>query len=166
MKFFLLLLVGLILLLLAGHLFAQKSVRSEVTISASPEAVWKVLTEVDDYPNWNPTMRVLEGAFQEGAEVKYEFTDGDGNKSEIGAKVKRVREPELINQSGGISGVITFNHFYRIEPVSAQPGLTRVIIHEEYAGFYVWFWNPDSVERAYEKLNLALQDRVEQTRLE
>ena len=40
---------------------------------------------------------------------------------------------------------------------------TKVIIHEDYRGIGVNFWNPQPVEEAYKELNIALKNRVEQS---
>ena len=62
-----------------------------------------------------------------------------------------------INQVGGIPGVLTFDHTWRIDPV---PDGSKVTQHEEYRGLYVWFWDPSWVEDAYGAGLVALRDRV------
>ena len=54
--------------------------------------------------------------------------------------------------------ILTFNHKYTLE--SANDG-TRLIIHEDYRGIMVPFWNPTPVEKAYERLAMDLKTRVE-----
>ena len=58
---------------------------------------------------------------------------------------------------GGMTGILTFNHKYILEKTGT---VTKVIVHEEYKGIMVPFWNPSSVEKAYEKLLLELKQRV------
>ena len=83
----------------------------------------------------------------------------DGKQSNVTAKViKRVNE-KVLNQFGGIPGILTFNHKWLLEPVD---GKTRVIQHEEYRGVWVWFWDYSWVEPSYQKANEALRDRVVQ----
>lgn len=145
-----------ILLVLAA--MAHKSVHSEKEIQASPEIVWKVLTETDQYPEWNPVMKVLGGSIQEGQKVNYQFTQDEQNVSEISAKVEQVLLEELLNQRGGIPLVLTFDHKYQLEPAGSA---TKMTIHEDYRGIAVLFWNPKPVEEAYERLNTALKERAE-----
>lgn len=63
-----------------------------------------------------------------------------------------------LNQVGGIPGVLTFDHTWRLEVVD---GGTRVTQSEEYRGIGVLFWDPAWVEEAYEQANFNLRDRVE-----
>ena len=144
----------LIILIIAG----RKSVHNEITINASPEKVWSVLINTDDYDNWNPVMKLLEGEVKEGNKVKYQFTQEEGKVSEIPSTVKKVVPNKLLNQGGGLPLVLTFDHKYVLEP--SRHG-TKLIIHEDYRGVGVNFWNPKPVEQAYARLNKALKDKVE-----
>ncbi|TMU55132.1 SRPBCC domain-containing protein [Flagellimonas algicola] len=150
--------IGVIAIMLILTVTGRKSAHHEITIKASPEKVWKVLTDMNDYSNWNPVMKLLEGEVKEGNEVKYRFTQDADNISEIGATVVQITPNRLLNQKGGIPLVLTFNHKYILEPTGSS---TKVTIHEDYKGIGVNFWNPKGVEEAYGKLNMALKVRVE-----
>ncbi len=157
--------IGNILILLgvllgAGHVLAKKSAHSEIIINATPEQVWAVLTDMATYPEWNPTMKLVSGKIAESEKVSYEFTDSTGAKSTISAKVKQVIPNKLLNQAGGVPTIITYDHRYTLTPID-DGRKTKVTIHEDYRGVYVWFWDPATVEQAYMKLNNALKLRVE-----
>ncbi len=148
-----LILLILIVLFLIGH----KSVHSEVNIPASPAEVWAVLTDVEKIAEWNPVLVPIEGELIAGSTIKYRFNQDADNQYDIPATVKRIVKNQLLNQTGGLFGIITFDHQYQLEPAGAG---TRLIIHEEYRGIMVPFWNPAPVEQAYERLAKALRDRV------
>ena len=38
-----------------------KEIKTEILIKASPEKVWSILTDFDDYPNWNPFIKSIKG---------------------------------------------------------------------------------------------------------
>ncbi len=155
--------IGIVALISLLILFGRKSVHHEITISASPEKVWKVLTDMDKFPEWNPVMELLEGEVKEGNQVKYQFTQDENSESEIGATIKEIIPNKLLNQNGGIPLLLTFDHRYILAPMGEQ---TKVIIHEDYRGIGVNFWNPKPVEEAYERLNKALKLRVERHNLQ
>lgn len=159
MKYLLLLIAILAIFLALGHFFARKTVRSELVIDAPVEKVWAVIADASKYPEWNPTMRVTEGTVAEGNTVAYQFTDSTGTKSIINTTVKQIIPNELLRQAGGIPTIITYDNFYHVEVVNNKQ--TKVSITENYTGVYVWFWNADTVEKAYEKQNEALKARVE-----
>ena len=152
-----LLLVGLSLVLL--YFLGHKTVHTELTIPASPEEIWSVLTDAAGYEAWNPVLVPIEGSLQEGEKLTYQMTQPDGQQSVIGATVQKMVPQKELNQYGGIPGILTFDHTYRLEPVD---GGTRVTQHEEYRGIGVLFWDASWVEPAYSNVNEALRDRVAQ----
>lgn len=153
----LLLPVFLILILVALYFIGKKSVHSEIVIPASTEQVWSVLMDSDNYAQWNQVLELLEGHLQEGSKVTYRFHQDEDNAYEITSTVKRRIENKLLNQTGGMPGILTFDHRYILESVAAG---TKVTIHEDYRGIGVSFWNPEVVEAAYIRLNQSLKDRV------
>lgn len=155
----LLIALGIIVLLLAVLYFlGRKSVHHEILIDASPEKVWKVLMDTDSYDDWNPVMKLLEGEVKLGSRVKYQFTQDAENTSEIPSTVKKLIPNQLLNQGGGMPGVITFDHRYILEYVEKG---TKLTIHEDYVGIYVNFWNPTPVGEAYSRLCEAIKARAE-----
>ncbi|MFM2360786.1 MAG: hypothetical protein RLY16_2779, partial [Bacteroidota bacterium] len=38
-----------------------KEIKTTIEIHASPARVWEVLTNFDEYPNWNPFIKSLKG---------------------------------------------------------------------------------------------------------
>ena len=39
----------------------MKQIETQTTINASPENVWQVLTNFDEYPSWNPFIKSIAG---------------------------------------------------------------------------------------------------------
>ena len=145
--------VILIILYLVGH----KSVHSELFVPATPQQVWSVLLDTDNYERWNTVLVLHSGELIEGNEVTYEFRQDDENSYEISSRVQGIVDGRLLNQRGGLPGVLTFDHRYVLEPADSG---TNVIIHEDYRGIAVPFWNPAPVQAAYDRLNRAMKARV------
>ncbi len=139
------------------YVIGKKSVHQEIFIEASAQEVWKVLTDVDSIRLWNEVLIPLEGKLEEGETILYEFHQDGSKPSKMSAKVKIISPNELLNQSGGMSGLLTFDHRYMLK---SDGKYTRLIIHEEYRGIAVPFWNPTPVEEAYGRLARALKARV------
>ena len=75
----------------------------------------------------------------------------DGSVSSVTPTVRHLEEYAVLNQTGGIPGVLTFDHTWTLEAVE---GGTRVVQYEEYRGIGVLFWNPGWVEAAYRRGDL------------
>lgn len=140
------------------YVIGRKSVHSEITIQATPKEVWSTLTDFSGIKEWNSVLVPIEGVLKEGTTIRYEFRQDQNSSSIIPASVKKIVENRLLNQTGGMTGLLTFDHRYILEP--SESG-TKVIIHEEYRGIMVPFWNPAQVGDAYNRLAQALKARVE-----
>ncbi len=141
------------------YMLGKKSVHTEIQINASPSAVWSALSNLDEVRSWNKVLIPIDGELAVGSSVNYEFYQEEGGKpASMPGKVLKLEKEKLINQAGGMTGILTFNHQYIIEP--AEGGCT-VTIHEEYRGLMVPFWNPAPVEKAYARLLQSLKAHVE-----
>ena len=141
--------LGILLVAVILALTGRKSVHHEIDINASPLEVWEVLIAMEDYPEWNPVMQLVEGEVKEGNQVKYQFTQDENNVSTIGVKVLEIL-------------VLTYDHFYILEGNNL---MTKVTIHEDYRGIWVHFWNPSPIGEAYKRLNEAIKKQVESSQM-
>ena len=48
----------------------NKEINTEILINASPEKVWSVLTNFQNYPKWNPFVKSLTGNVKVGNKIK------------------------------------------------------------------------------------------------
>lgn len=150
------LLVGALVTVL-GAFLTRKVFHVEIFIPAPPGAVWEVLMDTAAYSEWNPTFVEVEGTYAEGAKMLNRVRDPSGEILEMTATVETLQETRELRQTGGIPGVLTFDHQWLLE---ATPEGTRVTQHEVDRGIGLWFWNSSWIEPAYAATNEALKQRV------
>lgn len=51
-------------------IMAQKEIKTSITIQATPQQVWDILTNFEAYPEWNPFIKSINGTIQEGEKIK------------------------------------------------------------------------------------------------
>lgn len=49
---------------------AKKEIKTSIQIKATAETVWNILTDVAQYPNWNPFLKSIEGKLQVGNQIQ------------------------------------------------------------------------------------------------
>ncbi|MEX3010310.1 SRPBCC family protein [Hoeflea sp. TYP-13] len=147
-----LLLVAVVLALIGRETF-----HVEVTIPAPPEEVWAVLMDTSAYGDWNPVFTKVEGEYNEGANIRNTVQAPDGQILDIETTVKVLNENRELRQTGGMTGLLTFDHQWLLESVE---GGTRVTQHEIDQGLYMWFWDSGWIEPSYAKVSEALRDRI------
>ncbi|UTW62468.1 SRPBCC family protein [bacterium SCSIO 12741] len=150
--------LALLAILLILFVMGKKEVKTSIVINASTDQVWQALSSPEKIKEWNTVLIPLSGEFKEGTMVQYNFVQDENSSTQLGAKVVKIEPKRLINQEGGPVGILTFNHSYILEP---DGDLCRVTIHEKYRGIMVPFWNPNAVEKAYERLLQQLKNHVE-----
>ena len=150
----------LIVLIVAvvGALATRKTFLVEIWVPAPPEAVWEVLIDTRAYPQWNPVFVEVDGTYAKGETVLNRVREPGGVILEMTATVETFLPNAELRQSGGIPGILTFNHRWLLEPAD---GGTKVIQHEVDRGIGLWFWNSDWIEPAYAATNDALAKRVQ-----
>jgi hypothetical protein len=48
----------------------MKEIYSEIEVNASAAIVWDILTNFDDFPNWNPFIKKISGKPKEGSQLE------------------------------------------------------------------------------------------------
>jgi hypothetical protein len=145
--------------LVAAAVGGCKTVTAETVIHASPRTVWLVLSDARAFEQWNPVHVKVEGDLREGAVVRIHVKDGTGKVSAFDSTVRRMVPERELAQGGGVPGLLTFSHTFRLEPVE---GGTRVVQREEFRGAGVLFVDLDWVQPGYEAVNAALARRAEE----
>lgn len=50
---------------------SMKKYNASITINATPETIWKILSDAGNYPNWDLSMERIEGKLALGETVKF-----------------------------------------------------------------------------------------------
>ena len=97
--------------------------RGEIDVAAAPEIVWRVLTDVDRWPSWNPDVKSasLEGPLSAG--TRFRWKAGPGT---ITSTLQSVEAPHRIGWTGKTFGINAI-HVHRLE----QHGGTTIVRSEE-----------------------------------
>jgi uncharacterized protein YndB with AHSA1/START domain len=101
--------------------------KSELEISAPPERVWAVLTDLDQWPTWNADVKSMQFGKSVAPGSTFRWKAGPGRISSV---IGRVEPPLLIAWTGRTLG-IKATHFWILEP---QNGSTLVRTEESYDG--------------------------------
>jgi hypothetical protein len=143
----------------------MRSLRTEIQIAASPEAVWEALTDFPSFPEWNPLILEARGKVEEGNRIAVTLKAGEGRPFRVRPRLMRVIPHRELRWLGrmGLPRVFDGEHIFRIEPGPDGTG-ARFIHMEHFRGILVpLLWKKlDSETRAgFEAMNQALKARVE-----
>ena len=95
--------------------------QTEISIDATPETVWAVLTDLDRYPDWNPFVVSSEGAVEVGAKLANRMVAPGGRTMTIKPTVTAVEEGRVYEWLGHllVPGIFDGRHRFEIAPIAA-----------------------------------------------
>lgn len=138
---------------------------TEITIDASAERVWGVLTDFAAYPDWNPFLTRIKGEPREGTKIAVRFQQGGGRAMTFSPTLLRVDPNRELRWRGRLlmPGIFTGEHVFRIEETA--DGSVRFLHGESFRGILVPLvlaLTGKQTRRDFEAMNQALKQRAEQ----
>jgi len=137
---------------------------SEIEINASPETVWKLLTDTSRFPEWNPFIRRLSGELKVGQKLTVFVQPPGGSGTEFKPEVLKVEPGRELRWLGNlmIPGLFDGEHIFQIEPLG--DGHVRFHQREIFSGILVpllkKFLDSDT-RRGFDAMNRRLKELAE-----
>lgn len=142
----------------------RHTLHTEIEIDAPAETVWSVLTDLDNYANWNPFVTEASGDIAVGSKLVNRIAPPGGRAMTFKPVVTVVESARVFEWLGrlGLPGIFDGRHRFELTPISS--GGTRLVHSEEFQGFLVRPMRKslDTQTRAgFEAMNVALKARAE-----
>jgi hypothetical protein len=141
----------------------RKEIRGEIEILASPQKVWKALTDFEAFRDWNPFIRPVVGEAEEGSRLRVQIKPPGGRAVAFRPVVTQVIPDRELRWKGGLWLPALFDgeHIFEIETLGAER--VRFVQREAFSGLLVPFMakSIDQTLSGFEEMNRALKERVE-----
>jgi hypothetical protein len=99
-------------------------------ITASPEKIWKLLTDANNYTKWNSTLISLEGDISLGGTVKMKVPQAPGRVFKV--KVVEFTPTKFMLWQDGFAPMFTGKRFFTLQ--SSNDGTTTFTMSEVFRG--------------------------------
>lgn len=127
--------------------------------------MWDVLTDFEAYPGWNPFIRNVAGIVYQGEQLTIQMHTGDRTMT-FRPTVLSINPERELRWLGHLlaPGIFDGEHSFVIEPLGKDR--VRLVQSEIFKGLLVPFSGSllDDTERSFNRMNLALKERVEQAK--
>jgi hypothetical protein len=138
---------------------------TEINIDATPETVWEILTDLDQWTDWNPFITSSVGQPDVGNKLINRMEPPGGKAMTFKPRVTVVKDGTTFEWLGklGFSGVFDGRH--RFELAVTPSGGTRLVQAEELDGVLVRFLRKSldtQTVQGFELMNTALKTRAEE----
>ncbi|HTK37848.1 MAG TPA: SRPBCC domain-containing protein [Pyrinomonadaceae bacterium] len=142
----------------------MKELFTDIEINAPAVAVWRALMDFQNYPNWNPFVRRIEGGAQVGDKLKIFLKPSGGGGITMTPKVVENKTNLEFAWLGHlfVSGLFDGRHSFRIEP--AGENKVRFVQSERFTGILVpllWLFIGKNTRRGFDEMNAALKKLLE-----
>jgi hypothetical protein len=142
----------------------MSEIHTSVDVDAPPERVWEVLTDFEQYAEWNPFARVV-GRPNVGAHLNVELTPPNGRSMRFRPEVTVVESEREFRWLGHlfVPGLFDGEHRYVLEPLD-DGSRTRLTHAERFSGVFAGLllrFVGDDTEAGFRQMNESLKRRAE-----
>ena len=137
----------------------EKRVDTSIDIAAPRDVVWRILTDIERYPEWNPYHVSVRGRLALDEPLEVRISKPNGKTLEIEPHVMRLEPRTELTWGGGVSGIFVGEHVFLLSEKAT--GSTHLVHKERFTGIAVPFAELGAIEEGYVSMNQALKRRAE-----
>lgn len=143
----------------------MQEIHTELEIAASPEIVWSVLADFQDYPAWHPVIRAIHGNPKAGEVLDVHLRLESGLAMNLHPTIVVADPPRELRWSGRLrlGGMLDALQAFNIEALAG--GRTRFRQSAEFRGLLTRLLQGrlrEEILRGFKRTNEALKRRAEQ----
>lgn len=114
-----------------------KEIKTEIHIQSSPEKVWSILTQFQNYPNWNPFIKSISGDVKVGNRITARIEPPGAKGMTFKPKVLTYSAHKEFTWLGNLvfPGLFDGKHSFKL--IAHNDGTTTLIQSEAFKGILV-----------------------------
>ena len=141
-------------------------IKTQITINATPDKVWAVLTDFKNYSNWNPFIKSIIGEPKVGSQITVSIVPPQGKKMIFKPTVLAFKHNNEFRWIGRLLVKGVFDGEHKFELIDNGKGKTIFHHSETFKGILVGFFKKqleNNTKKGFELMNESLKKRVENT---
>lgn len=142
----------------------MRRIYNETEIAAPVERVWKLLSEFESYPEWNPFIIEAKGKLRSGGDLALRVRLPGHDPMKLHCRIIALWEPYELKWVGSVTAgsLLRLEHGHELQPLG--PDRTKYVQWEEFTGPLVSFVRGqlDAVEAGHKLMNAALKRVAEE----
>jgi hypothetical protein len=157
-------LTTMILLTLLNATAMAKEIKTEILINATPEKVWAILTNFDNYPNWNPFIKSIKGEVKVGKKITARIEPPNVKGMTFKPRILVFHPNKELRWLGHLLFAGLFDGEHKFELIDNGNGTTTFIQSEKFKGILVPFFKKqldNNTKKGFEVMNIKLKELAE-----
>ena len=142
-----------------------KEIKTEILIKASPEKVWTILTDFDNYPNWNPFIKSIKGKVAVGNNIIARIEPPEASGMTFKPEVLAFEPNKELRWIGHLLFAGLFDGEHTFELIDNGNGTTTFKQSEKFNGILVPLFKKSldkNTTNGFRQMNQKLKELAEQ----
>lgn len=142
-----------------------KEIKTEILINVTSERVWAILTDFDNYPNWNPFIKSIKGQVIVGNKLTVRLEPPETNGMTFKPKVLTFETNKELRWLGHLLFAGLFDGEHKFELIDNRNGTTTFRQSEKFKGILVPLFKKQldyNTKKGFEEMNKKLKELAEQ----
>lgn len=139
-------------------------IKTQIKINATPDKVWSILTDFENYSSWNPFIKSITGEAKVGSRITVSITPPDGKVMTFKPEVLAFEKNKEFRWMGTLFFKGLFDGEHKFELIDNANGTTTFNHCESFRGILVNFFKKqleNNTRRGFELMNENLKQRIE-----
>lgn len=142
-----------------------KEIKTEILIHSTPEKVWTILTNFEDYPHWNPFIKSIKGEPKVGNKITARIEPPQSNGMTFKPKILKCVANTELTWLGHllVKGLFDGEHTFKL--IDNGNGTTTFQQNETFTGILIPLFEKqldNNTKRGFEEMNKKLKELAEQ----
>ena len=139
-------------------------IKTEITINATPEKIWAILTEFEEYPNWNPFIKSIKGKMEVGNKITVQIAPPNAKGMTFKPKILTFNKNKELSWLGVLLFSGIFDGHHKFELKDNNDGTTKFTQSEIFKGVLVPFFKKNlntNTKNGFIEMNKKLKELAE-----
>ena len=141
-----------------------KEIKTEIVIHATPAKVWSILTNFDNYPNWNPFIKSINGEVLVGNKITARIEPPEAKGMTFKPKILCYETNKELKWIGHLLFAGLFDGEHKFELIDNGDGTTTFRQSEKFRGILVPLFKKmldNNTKKGFEAMNRKLKELAE-----
>ena len=142
-----------------------KEIKTEILIYASPEKIWSILTNFDNYPSWNPFIKSIKGEVKVGNKITARIEPPEASGMTFKPQILTLETNKELSWLGHLLFAGLFDGEHKFELIDNGNETTTFKQSEKFNGLLVPLFKKQldtNTKNGFAAMNMKLKELAEQ----
>jgi hypothetical protein len=140
------------------------NITTSIIINATAEKVWRILTDFENYPQWNPFITSIAGEIKVGNSLQVTIAPPNGNTMKFKPTLLVANEQKVLKWEGKLLFKGLFDGEHQFEIIDNKNGTVTFVQSENFTGVFVPLFTKTiniNTKNGFVLMNEKLKERAE-----